>query len=355
MSVTTTTVTEPVLKLRTDQDRKDDMHKTVEQLGTGQYSMRSRQLVTNQRSYEEASATAKVDKKIILRRSENFVSQAPYGDWRDELIANGYAVVKGAIPRERAQKYEKEMHDWVRSFKSTQLLDLNDPSTWIESNLPSHSQNNIYSLYASSHEKFMWDLRMEPGVLDAFEKIWGTDKLLVSFDGFNFALPNRKDVPKSGAWPHVDQSPMKDGMQCIQGIINLSNATGKEDGSLIVFKGSNKVLEEFFNTQTNKEDWNVKDSYHFTALQLEWFAERGCEILRVSLEPGDLIVWDSRTIHYGGAPGPSSNQIRSVIYASYSPSEFASEESLEAKRRIFKKWKGTTHWAHDNVDRKSVV
>lgn len=27
-----------------------------------------------------------------------------YGDWRDEIVRDGYVVVKGAIPRERAEK-----------------------------------------------------------------------------------------------------------------------------------------------------------------------------------------------------------------------------------------------------------
>jgi hypothetical protein len=43
----------------------------------------------------------------------------------------------------------------------------------------------MYHSYAISHEKFVWDARLEPGVLDAFSKIWGTDDLLVSFDGIN--------------------------------------------------------------------------------------------------------------------------------------------------------------------------
>jgi hypothetical protein len=35
----------------------------------------------------------------------------------------------------------------------------------------------------------LWDIRLEPGVIDAFTKCWDDDKLLVSFDGGNLSLP----------------------------------------------------------------------------------------------------------------------------------------------------------------------
>ena len=81
---------------------------------------------------------------------------------------------------------------------------------------------------------------MEPNVVEAFAKIWGTDELLVSFDGMNVTLPSR-DKPAAKPWPHVDQSPLRRGLHCVQGIINLSPA-GPEDGSLVVFPRSNTLI-----------------------------------------------------------------------------------------------------------------
>lgn len=31
------------------------------------------------------------------------------------------------------------------------------------------------------HEDLLWRIRLEPGLIDVFTKIWGTDELLVSF------------------------------------------------------------------------------------------------------------------------------------------------------------------------------
>jgi hypothetical protein len=39
-----------------------------------------------------------------------------FGDWRDDLARDGYAVIKGAIPRERADKYADQMFTWLEGL-----------------------------------------------------------------------------------------------------------------------------------------------------------------------------------------------------------------------------------------------
>jgi hypothetical protein len=39
-----------------------------------------------------------------------------YGDWRDDLARDGYAVIKGAIPRERADEYADKMYSWLEGL-----------------------------------------------------------------------------------------------------------------------------------------------------------------------------------------------------------------------------------------------
>lgn len=43
-------------------------------------------------------------------------SASSYGDWRDDLARDGYAVIKGAIPRERAEKYADAMYSWLEGL-----------------------------------------------------------------------------------------------------------------------------------------------------------------------------------------------------------------------------------------------
>jgi hypothetical protein len=194
----------------------------------------------------------------------------------------------------------------------------------------------------------MWDARQEPGILETFAKIWGTDELLASFDSLNITFPNRKDVEKLGAWEHVDQSPFRRGLHCIQGIINLS-PSGQEDGGLLVYPGSHKLMDEFLDTQTEKDMWKRIDFFKFDEAQLSWFTSRGIKPQKVCAEVGDLILWDSRTIHYGSVPTENSTQIRTVIYTAYTPARLASEETLKKKTEIFGQYGATTHWPHDNI------
>jgi hypothetical protein len=266
--------------------------------------------------------------------------------WEHDLREKGFAVVKNAIPHDRAVEYRGKAYDWVKSFGTE--LDFKRPETWIKENLPVQSKINTFSGYGVVHEKFMWDARQEPGVLDTFAKIWGTDELLASFDSLNITFPNRKDVEKLGAWEHVDQSPFRRGLHCIQGIINLS-PSGPEDGGLLVYPGSHKLMDEFLDTQTEKNTWQRIDFFKFDEAQLSWFTSRGIKPQKVCAEVGDLILWDSRTIHYGSVPTEKSTQIRTVIYAAYTPARLASEETLKKKMEIFGQYGATTHWPHDNI------
>lgn len=43
--------------------------------------------------------------------------------------------------------------------------------------------------YAVTHEDFAWGIRSEPGVVGAFEKVYNTKDLIVSFDAINFSFP----------------------------------------------------------------------------------------------------------------------------------------------------------------------
>lgn len=39
--------------------------------------------------------------------------------------------------------------------------------------------------YGVTHEKWVWDIRGEPGVVDSFVKVYDDDDLIVSFDVVN--------------------------------------------------------------------------------------------------------------------------------------------------------------------------
>ncbi|KPI37587.1 uncharacterized protein AB675_3997 [Cyphellophora attinorum] len=273
--------------------------------------------------------------------------EGPYGDFRDDLVKQGYTVIKSAISPDQAKAYQQKAFDWLASFNTP--LDLADPSTWKAENLPVQTKLNTFESYSVVHEKFMWDLRQEDGIIEPFSEIWGTDKLVVSFDSVNITLPNRADKPARSPWPHVDQSPLRQGLHCIQGIINLSQA-GPEDGSLALYPASHALVEEYFRTQTDESSWKPEDRYYFGKEGIKWFEERGCKPIKVQADPGDLILWDSRSIHWGAEQTPKSDTIRTVVYAAYAPAALASADTLKQKKHVFEKFGATTHWPHDNME-----
>jgi len=66
-----------------------------------------------------ATATATATSTHLTAPSGRLFSQGPdvnYGDFRDDLLKNGYAVIKGAVPRERALKYADEIYDWLEGL-----------------------------------------------------------------------------------------------------------------------------------------------------------------------------------------------------------------------------------------------
>jgi hypothetical protein len=211
----------------------------------------------------------------------------------------------------------------------------------------------------------------EPGVLSAFEKLWGTDELIVSYDTINLTLPNAAKMGGSKPWPHVDQAPERQGLNCVQGIINRSlpshrmkkrgqrfltqrivSEAGPDDGGLVVMEGSAKLFDKFFKQHPPDRTKGPLaalhyDFYPYQEADVKWFEEQGCKLVKVCAEPGDLILWDSRQMHY--AVYPTTQTIRTIIYACYTPAAMASPEDLQKKKEIFERWEATTHWPHINI------
>ncbi|KAE9369064.1 hypothetical protein N431DRAFT_510519 [Stipitochalara longipes BDJ] len=241
-----------------------------------------------------------------------------HGDWRHDLFQNGYAIIKNAVPASRAAEYVESMTQWLEKFPLG--FDRKDPSTWTEEHLPAHMKGGMYHSYSISHEKFVWDARLEPGILNTFSKIWDTDELLVSFDGISITLPlPESQRKKSGRWPHQDQNFLIRGFQCAQGILNLAP----------------------------NDDW-----HGFSDDEVDWFKARGCEEAKLCAEAGDLIVWDSRTVHFNVLP--EGDNVCAVIYACYTPAALATPEGLEKKKEIFERER-TTHWPHRNFWRADEI
>ncbi|KAH8662227.1 hypothetical protein BX600DRAFT_414273 [Xylariales sp. PMI_506] len=267
-----------------------------------------------------------------------------YGDWRDDLHRDGFVVVKGAIPKDRAAEIGEEMYNYLETFAGGLGFKRDDPSTWTLEHLPVITEKGMILGYGVAHESFTWKIRQEPGVVEAFQRVYDTPDIIVSFDGVNMALPGRTDVEANKPWPHQDQDPEKPGFRCLQGLVNIL-PNGDNDGGLIVCKGAHLLSEEFheqFKDEPNKIWAWTKEWYGFTDEGMAWLKEKGAEWIKVNAEPGDLLLWDSRTPHYNLSPAGTTP--RFCTYTCYMPAADATQEDLIRKKGAFDNLQSTTHW-----------
>jgi hypothetical protein len=132
-------------------------------------------------------------------------------------------------------------------------------------------------------------------VKEAFAAIWKTNDLLVSFDGGNAFRPWGYDRAwlTDGGWYHVDQNanrPNRAGKVCIQGLVTLCDAD-ETTGGLVLVPGSHKNHTEW--CERNPLGKELGD--FLPADVHDEVFEAGARL--VCAKAGDLILWDSRTIH----------------------------------------------------------
>ncbi|KAJ9365701.1 hypothetical protein C8Q69DRAFT_469814 [Paecilomyces variotii] len=288
------------------------------------------------------STQTKVRPALRLPNAHESDTKSP--EWLVELQTKGWTVVREAIPKEKALEYADKGYEWLESWNLG--FNRSDPSTRKTANLPWHIRGGLYNRYGVGHEQFVWDLKSEPGLVEKWEQIWGTRELLVSFDGVNLSMPEKerpKTDPLFAPWAHVDQSPFNDKFDTVQGILNLL-PNGPDDGGLMVLEGSSSFYTELwkrFDHKQGERGWSTWAFQNVDEEMCQWVESKGCQWRKVCAQPGDLLLWDSRTIHYG-AP-PSSVNDRFAAYVCYKPAAWVSEEAKQVRLKAFKEKRNTTH------------
>jgi len=113
-------------------------------------------------------------------------------------------------------------------------LSRNNPETWRDSNWPIASRGLIHR-YGAPHSPVAWAGRTHPGVLKAWEIVWGTKELITSYDAVGMMRPVEvlkklgEEVPKLGYWAHVDHDEGGEEVELIQvGVVTSSLLTPNE-------------------------------------------------------------------------------------------------------------------------------
>eukprot|EP00656_Telonema_subtile_P058021 TRINITY_DN9696_c0_g1_i1.p1 TRINITY_DN9696_c0_g1~~TRINITY_DN9696_c0_g1_i1.p1 ORF type:complete len:215 (+),score=43.97 TRINITY_DN9696_c0_g1_i1:133-777(+) len=184
------------------------------------------------------------------------------------------------------------------------------------------------------------------------DRIWDTEELLVSMDAILMWRPWREHPQwqPSTEGLHLDQNPFKKpDLCCVQGMLVLEDVT-QEIGGLQVIPGSHLPEAK---AQLKRNRAHLKNRGDWCVLGEPEPGQRDAAL--VLAEAGDLILWDSRTVH-GGVVGPGlcgdtdpCRLARMAVPVCMTPRAWASEDALKERQRAFKKGLVLSHWPHERV------
>lgn len=264
--------------------------------------------------------------------------------WLEHLNAEGYAVVSCVADGEALDVAEELLWDFLERWTPWRR---GSPGTWTDRGFEQIGsvQNGIISGAGMGQSDFLWHLRTLPKVRKVFEKIWNTSDLLVSFDGGNVFRPWQAGFRKTVCgWWHVDQGRGKTGRHAVQGFVSLYESNSQTGGLTVVPKSHLRFEEVVEDQQNPKMDYCTVQPY---SAILQEMPRR-----LVSCQPGDLVLWDSRTVHANApAPdepaGPADKLLRAVGYICMTPASFAPEDVRTNRRSAYEHRFSTSHWPHE--------
>jgi hypothetical protein len=214
---------------------------------------------------------------------------------REHLLSEGFAVVRGAVSGTRLAALRAELWEYLELETPMRR---GRPETWggVFSG-PAHL--GLLTWGAIGQATLQWSARTEPAVGAAFETVWGLsggDPLLTSFDGLALFRPPQLDATwltrPALEWLHVDQGSSKRGMVGIQGQLLLYDQDAAS-GGLVVVPGSHQRHEELV------PEHRRKDYVRFDADDARLDGLGPARL--VCAAAGDLVLWDSRTVHASAA------------------------------------------------------
>lgn len=293
----------------------------------------------------ESSFNVEIEYKHVTRFKPGSKESKEY------LEREGYVVLKETLTKQQAGKTLNLLWDYLEELDTG--IDRKDPKTWDDDRWPTAAHGGILPSYGIGHSKSQWYLRSIPNVKKAFAKIWGTEDLLTSFDGVSLWRPwniNPQWKTESGqTWFHIDQHPIsRPGKQCVQGLVNLL-PTSEEIGGNVMVPGSHKF---FKNIPQEYEERLAKlplgvDHFRFPNDDPKLSSQKP---IMCHMEVGDMLLWDSRTIHCSNS-GTSLDQetntlIRAASLICMMPKYLTSEDVLEQRREAVDKLISTTNWTN---------
>jgi len=255
-----------------------------------------------------------------------------------KIESEGFAVIPSILSAAEVDVEYSRMWSWVE--KVSPGVKRNRPATWQRRSRrldpwPS-KQRDMMQLHQAG-----WvfnDLR-EVMAERVFEKLYGTEELHCSKDGFTLQRPTEEELDLTPN-DHFDQGSDLQGLQCIQGSVALTDQE-HDDGCFLCWPGSHKYHQEIVNRRKKRgrENFIILNDQ-----EKELLYGKGIQPLRVPVRKGDVILFRSDLAHKGAMPIGRRENFRAVVYICMLPAALTPEEVYNDKLQAYQKLETGSHW-----------
>ncbi|CAF1469233.1 unnamed protein product [Adineta ricciae] len=282
-------------------------------------------------------------------------NQAAINEGIAHLNKYGYTVFSDVMEMERIEENKELLWQFLESIPAPyNRIRRNQPSTW--NYWPGIRSHGVINTYGMGQSAFMWNIRSNRQIKRIYEQLWNRSDLLVSFEGcgiFRDWSFNETWKTEDG-WNHVDQNPnSKPDRCCVQGFVSLTDQN-ESTGGLVVYPESHSRFSELRGLGKGSRDFVFVPATHP-------IFDGGRAIGKlVHCNAGDLVVWDSRTIHCNSpATVPKQNHgkvdlLRIVAYVSMSPinlvsKQYTLDEFRFEREQMVQNNRTLTHWSTEII------
>ena len=211
----------------------------------------------------------------------------------DFLNDQGYVVFKNVANKEEVSKAYSLLWDFLEEKFSAYR---NNITSW---DLIPSNEFGIILQFGIGQSDFMWMIRQLPHVRRIFARAWGVkeEDLITDFGGPVIFRPSNCTARWRTAekWFHVDQNGLTfPGKQTIQGSVALTEQS-PETGGLVVVPESWKHHSALSERGTKWWGANPNNQFLMVPPSDEILTQK--QPVFVKSGSGDLILWDSRTVH----------------------------------------------------------
>ena len=264
----------------------------------------------------------------------------------------GLAIIPNLINNDEIKAMNDGIWNYLE-YASSNLdvqIDRTKPKTWRTYEEYFTEKSMLLQRYGIGQAQHLWNLRQNPKVIEVFKTIYNTSDLAVSFDGTSFGLPPEKTKikPPVNKWFHTDQAYANNELESIQSWITGYDVC-EGDATLGFLENSHKSHAKCkieFNLE-EEDEFYYDDYYQLSDKQLNWYINKaGCSEYYVKCPAGSMVLWDSRTIHYGANPVEKriKPNFRNVAYICMQPKNLISNKVKTQRKKAFDEIKTTSHW-----------